>query len=146
MMDDTVRDEPDLTIKALRLWIGGRCFPDATNPWDAEQNVCEVVASAKGARVELSGSLSSRDFHFFAEALARIDERLEGTAEFDGTDLGLTVKIEVTSLGHLAFNVWMSPDFGLTQNHEFTFEGDQTDLRPIIMQCRAILARYPTAS
>jgi hypothetical protein len=143
MMTDTVRGEPDLTVKSLRLWVRGRYFPDATNPWDAEQNRCEAVASAKGARIELSGYLPSRNFHSFAEAVESLHRSLEGIAQFDGTDMGLTIKIEMMSLGHVAITVRMAPDFGMTQSHRFRFEGDQTDLVPIAAQCRAILARYP---
>ncbi len=136
--------EPHLVIGKLSIWVTGRSLPDAADPWDAEENLCHAVAIARGARVELSGSIPSRNLLGFVESAQKLYDTLSGTAWLDGTDFGLVVKIEMDALGHLTIDVEMLPDHhGIEQSHRFSFRGDQTELVPIIRQCRAILARLP---
>lgn len=131
----------DLAIKGLSFWAIGRSYPQASDAWDADMIDCRIVVQAPGARIELDGRVGSRDVHWFLESVRTVHETLTGEATLDGSDTGFWATVTAAPLGQMSFFVAVTPS--ARQKHEFTFEGDQTELLPIVAQCRAILERFP---
>lgn len=135
---------PHLQLAGLSLWILGREFPNSNDFWDGNWlNVLAHVA-ADGAIVEVSGPiLHGSELASFADELQALHQSLNGQASLGGQlEPNLRVEIAVTSLGHLAVTVTVSPN-PLRQKHEFNFDRDQTDIQPLIAACRNILSDYP---
>jgi hypothetical protein len=141
MSDD---DAPALSIGGLSLWVLGRAYSEASNPYDADWLEIRALCLSGIARVELSGvGLRSIDIEGFADQLQQMHTSLKGDAWLDGSDIGLTGHLQFSdSYGHVRGEVEITADHG-RERHKFTFSCDQTDLPPLIAGCRAIVAHFP---
>lgn len=137
---------PALELAGFQLWVHGRQFPDATEPYDHDWLNITAHCGEKGASVWISGALI-QSWHFarFAEECAALQETLSGSASLGAAEPELFAKLVATdSYGHLEFVVEITPD-QLAQEHTFRFSGlDQSYLPHLVSACETILATFPT--
>jgi hypothetical protein len=137
-------DNPaDLSIGPFEIRTIGRLPHPTADPWWVDEIVCRFGVEASGARIAFEGQIPSRNFQFFLTDLQAVYDSLEGTATLDGDDLGLIVSIKALPAGHMSVSaivllsgIWSDPLHA-------KFQLDQTHLRPMLSQCRAILDRFP---
>jgi hypothetical protein len=140
-MDD--QGPPNLSIGPIEIWTNGRLPNPTADPWWVDEIVCRVSMRASGVQFDLRGEIPSRNFQFFLPQLQLVYDNLEGTAQLDGSDLGLIVGITALSQGQMSVAVEFLP-FGVWEGAlRANFRLDQTHLRPMLSQCRAILQRFP---
>ena len=137
------REEPDLRIAGLSIWVLGREFPDSSDYWDANWlNVC-VRVEATQAVVETDGPIIRiSELATFIEELERLDRTLAGSASLKCLEPNLDVVIQGNTRGHAMATIKVTPDH-LNQSHEFIFGFDQTYFKPLIAQCSKLLSEYP---
>lgn len=135
---------PDIQLGTLALWVHGREFEHATDFWDGNWLRATARCGAVGATVTISGPF------------VRITELLEWASESRGLLAGTRdsaelatiepeLKVVLTaadSLGHLEMVVEITPD-RLHQQHQFTFESDQSYLPPLIASIERLALKYP---
>lgn len=142
-MDKTSHDEPDLVVAGLALWVFSREFPKSDDYWDGNWLVARARVEGLGARVEISGSwLRSEYVEAFASQLEAVEATLKGEATLTSLEPALEMVIRCETLGRVKVSISITPDF-VNQSHRFTFDIDQSFLRPALNSCRRILARYP---
>lgn len=138
--------EPALALAGLQLWVHGRLFPDAIEPYDADWLNISAHCGENGASVWVRGALlQSWHFRQFADSCKQLRQSLSGAAQLGAAEPGLFVTLESTDrVGHLELTVEITPDH-LTQKHMFRFgDLDQSYLLNLVAQCDAILTSYPT--
>ena len=133
----------DLSIGPIKLFTLGRLPGPTADPWWVDEIVCRVGADAAGLRIEIEGQIASRNLQFFLSDLQSVYDSLEGTATLDGSDLGLVVSIKALPVGHISVSAEFWPSGMWDGPLRANFQLDQTDLRPVLAQCRAILDSYP---
>jgi hypothetical protein len=138
-----MRDDPDFKLGGLTIWVHGYEFPDHNDFWDGSWLNVEVQVEAAGARVQTQGPILRADeLDSFLGELELLDRTLVGTASLTCLEPNLAVEVRGSETGQVTAIVKLTPE-PVTQSHEFTFELDQTYLKPAIAMGRAILARYP---
>lgn len=134
---------PDLQIAGFSLWVDGRQFPDATDFWDANWLVVEARVEASGATVTAHGPfVLTMEIDRFYGSLKTMDQTLSGTARLDCMEPTLDITLTCSPLGQVSAEIALTPDH-MTQLHKFTFDFDQTFLRPVLQDCLSILERFP---
>jgi hypothetical protein len=135
---------PDLKLIGFALWVHGYEFPSATDDWDSNWLRVTAHVGASGAEVNATGSiLDTVGVNRFAEELRELEKQLKGTATLESHEPNLKVVVAAADrAGHLNISVEITPNH-MTQEHRFTFDGDQTFLGPSIRQCESILRRFP---
>lgn len=138
--------EPSLALAGFQLWVHGRQFPHAEEPYDQDWLNVTAHCGEKGASVWVNGALL-QSWHFaqFSAECLRLRESLTGHATLGAAEPELFATLEATDQhGHLEFTVEITPDH-LAQEHTFRFSSlDQTYLINVIAECEAILESYPT--
>jgi len=131
--------EPALAIARFQLWVHGRQFPDAEEPYDQDWLNVTAHCGEKGASVWVSGALL-QSWHIarFAEECERLRQTLTGSASLGAAEPELFAKLVASDRhGHLEFSVEITPDH-LAQEHSFRFETlDQTYLVDVVAACEA---------
>jgi hypothetical protein len=134
---------PDISFAGLRVWLHGRQFPEADDYWDGNWLNVTAHCGDEGADVWAGGAiLHAPDLERWLEELEELNRELRGGAKLSGPEPGLFVELKAEPLGHVTTRVEITPNH-LTQRHEFTFELDQTYLRPLLESCRVAVRRYP---
>jgi hypothetical protein len=135
---------PAIQLDALRIWVHGYQFPEATDAWDGNWLRVTARCAASGATVEVTGAiLDTVSFLRFQRELARVYERLQGLATLESHEPEL--KVEVRALGatgQMEVRVEITPD-QLNQDHRFTLAVDQSYLPDVIRGCERVLGQYP---
>jgi hypothetical protein len=133
----------DLKLAGLRLWVHGRQFPDAADPWDCNWLTVTAQCDDDGARVVTRGPiLHLSELERWCGEAERLLETLAGEAKLACIEPNLSVVLTATSPGHVTLDVSITPDH-LTQKHWFQFNIDQSYLPSLIAACRSILEAYP---
>jgi len=139
----TMREEPDLQLAGLSLWVLGRQFPDQNDYWDGNWLNVRVRVEAAEAVVEAHGPIiHAPELESFVNELDLLDTTLAGSALLKCTEPNLDVALRGDSRGHATVTIKVTPDH-MTQSHEFIFSIDQTYFKPLIAKCRKILSDYP---
>ena len=136
--------EPDIRIGPFALWVHRRQSEATVDPWWIDEIECRVVVSSADTTAVLTGTIPSRNLHFFAEELAKLNETLSGSAGLDGFDMGVVVVVEpADATGHLRsqFRLWPGGAWNGELKAEFAF--DQTYLPQLLREVRRVLARFP---
>ena len=135
---------PDLKAAGFQLWVHGRQFPDSTDYDDGNWLRVTAHAGAAGASVWVSGAiLMITDLVQLGQEIDALARGETQRADLKPFEPELRVQFEqVDSLGHFTMRVQITPDH-LKQKHCFEFEIDQTYLRSISAECRAIATTYP---
>ncbi|HZT57207.1 MAG TPA: hypothetical protein VFA21_01145 [Pyrinomonadaceae bacterium] len=134
---------PDFKLAGLQVWIHGRQFPDADDYWDGNWLNVTARCSSSGADVLTSGPiLHAPDLTRWLAALEEMGRTLSGGADLVSLEPELSVEMKMETLGHVAVKVEITPDH-MTQEHTFRFEVDQSYLKPLIEDCRRVVAKYP---
>jgi hypothetical protein len=136
-------DEPHLRLAGFSLWVRGRQFPDLHDYWDGNWLDVRARVEAAQAIVEAHGPIIyAPKLESFLEELNLLDTTLAGSAALKCTEPHLDITLRGDARGHVTATVKITPDH-MTQSHRFIFEFDQTYLKPLIADCRRILADYP---
>jgi len=135
--------EPDIRIHEFSLWIFGRQFPSSEDYSDGNWLNVKAEVRASDATVRASGAiLHLGELAGFANELEKLDQTLAGTARLNCIEPNLKIVIEAGRLGHLKATIDITPDH-MFQRHTFISEIDQTFLKPLLIQLRSVLSRYP---
>ena len=138
--------EPALALAGFQLWVHGRQFPDADEPYDRDWLNVTAHCGEKGASVWVSGALL-QSWHIvqFAAGCVQLRDRLAGEATLGAAEPELFARLAATDRhGHLELTVEITPDH-LAQEHTFRFSNlDQSYLLNVHAECEAILASYPS--
>jgi hypothetical protein len=134
---------PDISFAGLQVWLHGRQFPDAEDYWDGNWLNVTAHCGGQGADVWVGGAiLHAPDLARWLDALEEMNRTLQGGARLDSNEPELHVELKMEPFGHVTTRVEITPNH-LTQRHEFTFELDQTYLKPLLEDCRRAVRRYP---
>lgn len=135
--------EPDICLDIFSLWVFGRQFPESEDYWDGNWLNVKAEVVAPDSCVRVSGAIIHLgELAGFAKELEKFDQTLAGTACLSCIEPNLKIVIEGKSLGHLKATIDITPEH-LTQRHRFISEFDQTFLKPLLIQLRNVLSRYP---
>lgn len=138
-----VREEPDLKLAGLSIWVLGRQFLDQNDYWDGNWLYVRVRVEAPGATVEARGPIiHASELMSFTKELEQLDSTLTGNASLKCMEPNLDVLIRGDKHGQATTTIRITPDH-MTQSHEFIFSIDQTYFKPVIAQCRKIFSDYP---
>lgn len=136
--------DPDFSLNGFSLWIHG-WERDSAEFWD--NNWLDVTAHFKrsgamgSATVVVGGTiLHSVDLEQAALAFAKLNDTLQGVAEFVTMDPGFEIKLEALSAGHVRFSLVMVPD--VDELYETSAEIDQSYLSPAVTALQKLLAVY----
>lgn len=136
-------DEPDLSLAGPGLWVFSRQFPGNADYLDGNWLVARARVDAPGAHVEVSGPwLRTEYVEEFVTQLEAIETTHKGEATLTSLEPALEVVIRCETLGHVKVAISITPDY-VNQSHRFTFDVDQTFIRPLLNSCRRILTGYP---
>src|SRR4051812_37249696 len=134
---------PDISFAGLQVWLHGRQFPDASDYWDGNWLNVTAHCGGNGADVWTSGAiLHAPDLARWLDALEEMNRTLSGDAQLVSLEPELSVELKMETLGRVTMRVEITPDY-LTQEHSFSFELDQSYLKPLLEDCRAAVRRYP---
>jgi hypothetical protein len=138
------REPPTVEFGALRLWVHGRQFPEATDPWDGNWLRVTAQCGRPGVSVVVSGAiLDTVSFLSWKTQLALLYQTLRGTAVLESVEPNLRVSAEARgATGRIDVRVEITPDH-MSEGHWFTFDADQTYLPPVIDRCEQLLRDYP---
>jgi hypothetical protein len=75
-------------------------------------------------------------------ALAEIDDLLEGSVELPTIEPNLRLELVCDHLGHIRAKCEITPD-PATQKHTFSFQVDQACFHALLRQCNRVLEDYP---
>lgn len=135
---------PALRIAGLQLWIHGRQFPDSNDPDDGNWLRVTAHCGASGASVWAEGPiLMTSDLDRWAEQCEGLHRGRLREASLSPLEPELEVALRAyDQVGHVRMQVKITPDH-MNQEHEFSFELDQSYLPELVTQCRAIVEKYP---
>lgn len=137
-----MRDEPDVGLAGLSIWVLGRQIPDQDDFWDGNWLNVLVRVEATGATVEVRGPIiHAGELASFTEELELLDATLTGNASLKCMEPNLDVVIRGDKRGQAKMTIRITPDY-LAQSHEFICSIDQTYFKPVIVQCRRILSVF----
>jgi hypothetical protein len=133
-----------LKIAGFQLWVHGREYPEATDPYDGNWLRVTAHCGASGASVWTEGSiLMTSDLQGWAEHCDALYDGRATEATLSPLEPNLEVKLQATDrVGHIKMIVKVTPDH-MTQEHEFQFEVDQSYLPTLAAQCRDVIRKYP---
>jgi hypothetical protein len=134
--------EADLTIGPVAIWALGRPYPDAENGWDEAFIEIYSLTSVPDAWVEIGRGegLVSMSLDGFCRGLVSLDRTLSGTAVLQADWLNLTLTGD--GIGHCSGVAEIRKAYP-GHEHRFEFSLDQTEVRVVLRQCRAMLDEYP---
>jgi len=135
---------PAVQLDALRIWVHGYQFPEATDAWDGNWLRVTARCTVVGAKVEATGAiLDTVSFLRFQRELVALYDRLEGVATLESHEPELKVEVRgLGATGQMEVRVEMTPDH-LNQAHRFTLGVDQSYLPEVIRGCERVLGQYP---
>lgn len=133
-----------IQLGALRVWVHGYQFPEATDAWDRNWLRVTAHCARSGASVVVTGAiLDTVSLLRFHRELRQLYERLEGLATLESHEPELKVEVRaVDRAGHLEVRVEMTPDH-LNQAHCFLLMVDQSYLPEVLRGCERLLDQYP---
>jgi len=136
--------DPDFSFRGFSLWIHG-WERDAVDFWD--NNWLDITARFKSggamgsAVIVVAGTiLHSTDLEYAAKTFAKLNDSLQGSAEFATLDPGFHLKLEARSTGAIGFTVEMFP--GPDETYEYSTELDQTYLAPAVPALNTVVKAY----
>jgi hypothetical protein len=135
---------PTLELEALRLWIHGYQFPEASDAWDGNWLRVTARCEGPGASVEVTGPiLDTVSFLRFQRELVALYDRLVGSATLESHEPELRVEVgSVGTAGQMAVHIEITPDH-MSQAHRFDLGIDQSYLPALIRACQQVLGQYP---
>jgi hypothetical protein len=135
-----------IELMGLQIWVHGRQFPDSEDYWDGNWLKVTAHCGAEDASIWVSGSIIhlSEILHW-QESTETLYDSLQGEAKLDCIEPELNVSIEAESLGHLKFNVQITPNH-MEQMHSFYSEIDQSYLPKLVRDCKEVLKALPIRS
>ena len=135
---------PAVQLDALRIWVHGYQFPEATDAWDRNWLRVTAQCAALGASVEVTGAiLDTVSFLRFQRELVTLYDRLQGVATLESHEPELKAEIKALgATGRMEIRVEITPDH-LNQTHRFLLGVDQSYLPDVIRGCEQVLGRYP---
>jgi hypothetical protein len=138
-----MREEPDLKLAGLSIWVLGRQFPHQNDYWDGNWLNVRVRVEATGTTVEAQGPIiHAGELVSFMKELEQLDSTLIGNASLKCIEPNLDVLIRCDARGQATTTIKITPDH-MTQSHEFIFSIDQTYFKLVIAQGKKIISDYP---
>jgi hypothetical protein len=136
--------DADLTICGLRIWIHGRQFPQASDYWDANwlRVTAYCISTHSIVRIQDDPCIHLGELNALLDGCERMYATLQGRAELQCMEPGLSVTLTASGHGHIDVHVSMTPNAS-GETHLYEDQFDQSYLPPIIQACHAILATFP---
>jgi hypothetical protein len=136
--------EPSLQVDALKIWVLGRQFPDATDEYDANWLNVVALCGGVGSRVEVSGPiLDTVSFAEFLDSVSVMENTLTGEAELSSLEPNVKATLRYSDRqGHVEGVVEITAD-QLLERHRFTLSLDQSYLPSIRRQLERITEAFP---
>ena len=133
---------PDISFAGLQVWLHGRQFPEAEDYWDGNWLNVTAHCGGEGADVWVGGAiLHAPALARWLDGLEEMSRTLRGAASLTNIEPELEVEFKMKPLGRVTMHVEITPN-SLPQQHEFTFELDQTYLKPLLEDCRRAVRKY----
>jgi hypothetical protein len=106
-----MRDEPDLGLAGLSIWVVGRQFPDQNDYWDGNWLNVRVRVEATGATVEARGPIiHASELESFTKELEQLGSALTGNASLKCMEPNLDVVIRGDRRGQATMTIRITPD------------------------------------
>jgi hypothetical protein len=135
--------EPDITFAGFKVWISGRQFPGTSDYWDGNWLMVTACCESPGARVWAQGPIIHlSEIQHWLTGLKGLAHSILGEAELACIEPELGAKVCLDKLGHGSLVVNITPDH-MNEQHQFTFEVDQSFIPGVIRNLEKILDKYP---
>jgi hypothetical protein len=127
----------------IELIVDRREHPDATDYWDGNWLSCDVTIAAGSFRGTVRGSLRSEDFRSLLEQIARLHERLSGSAEVRAMEEWLVLTLRGDGKGHIEAGGRVCDNVADGNSLCFRFVLDQSFLPAVIQQLTEACRAFP---
>jgi len=135
--------EPDLSFSGFKLWIFGRQFPESSDSFDGNWLAAGAFCESVGSQTWVQGPIIHlSEIHRWLSELSKLHSTIQGEAALHCMEPYLKAKVVLDKLGNGTLIVGITPDH-LNENHEFTFEVDQSYLPAVIGDLKDIIDKYP---
>jgi hypothetical protein len=127
----------------LQLSVVGRSHPDCDDYWDGNWLRATVHVRAGGFRGSIDGDIRADELAAFCGKLARLQESLEGVADFDTLEDWLSIRATGDGQGHIEIRCTVLDQPGIGNKLEFTLVSDQTFVKQAVNQLREATKAFP---
>lgn len=127
----------------LTIALLGRSHPQATDYWDGNWVRAEVEVMAGGFHGSVPGDLRAEEVAQFHGQLARLQESLQGTAEFETMEGWLSIRVMGDGKGHMKFRCVIRDQPGIGNTLDCTLSTDQTFTRSTVSELAAAVQAFP---
>lgn len=127
----------------LRITLLGRSHPDTNDFWDGNWIRAAVEAKVGGFHGSVNGEARADELAQFLDQLARLQETLQGTAEFETMEGWLSIRITGDGRGHMEIRCVIRDEPGIGNTLNCTFASDQTFTRTTVVQLAEISRAFP---
>jgi hypothetical protein len=127
----------------IRIDLIGYNHPNAELDWDKNWVRGIVKVKAGGFSGEFKADFITVDFASFKNDLAKLYDKLNGTATFHTLESQVEIKITGDGIGHLKAECEVMDYAGTGNKLEFEINFDQTHIPKILNQLEKITNRFP---
>jgi hypothetical protein len=127
----------------LKITLIGRSHPGTSDYWDGNWIRAAVEVKAGGFRVSVDGDLRADELAQFLDQLTRLQESLQGTAEFETMEGWLSIRVIGDGRGHMEVRCVIQDEPGIGNTLNCTLASDQTFTRTTLNQLAAAVQALP---
>jgi hypothetical protein len=117
--------------------------PQATDYWDGNWLITDLLLSVKGFEARIQATLVTTDFLLFCEQIENLVMDPSGTATFITMEEWVALTITGDGRGHFHAQGRIADAPGGANELRFRLAFDQTLLQPMLRDLKAICARFP---
>jgi hypothetical protein len=127
----------------LTIALLGRSHPGATDYWDGNWVRAAVEVAAGEFRGSAGGDVRAEEVAQFHDQLARLQQSLRGTAEFQTMEGWLSIRVTGDGKGHMEFRCVIRDQPGIGNALDCTLATDQTFTRATVTALAAAVQAFP---
>lgn len=130
-------------LEHIALNVSGREFPNSTDFWDANWLICTVEIAVGAFRGRVEGMIRTEEVEGFREQLLRLNDGLNGEAEFATMEEWLSLRLIGDGRGHIETICQLGDAPGSGNTLTCRLSMDQTFLPPLMQELSELLKAYP---
>jgi hypothetical protein len=127
----------------LAITLFGRSHPGASDYWDGNWLRAGIEVAAGGLRGSVGGDLRTDELVRFHDRLARLQESLRGTVEFETMEQWLSIRVTGDGRGHMEWRCVIRDQPGIGNTLDCTLATDQTFTQATVAELAATMREFP---
>ncbi|MGQ9820768.1 MAG: WapI family immunity protein [Thermogutta sp.] len=127
----------------LAVSVLGRSHPGAMDYWDGNWLQATVEVTAGGFRGSAAGDVRADELVCFHGQLVRLQDQLQGTAEFETMERWLSIRGTGDGKGHIEFRCMIRDQPGTGNTLNCTLATDQTFVRNTVTDLAEVIRAFP---